>query len=130
LENQMPQFRNSKKRTVEEEQQDATAPRKPSEQALEVVDVTFGAVPRVAEIVRETVTKLRDPNTRSQELEQLQRRVNTLRDPQTRDSELEALRKRLTAEIEKAKAEGPPRRRKATEQFVEQTRKARQRVGV
>ncbi|MGH2955518.1 MAG: hypothetical protein ACRDL6_00790 [Solirubrobacterales bacterium] len=127
----MPQFRNSKKQTAQEEQQNgATTARKPSEQALEVVDVTFGAVPRVAEIVREAVAKLRDPNTRNQELEALQRRVNTLRDPQTRDTELEALRKRLTAEIEKAKAEGPPRRRKATEQFVEQTRKARQRVGV
>lgn len=103
----MPQFRNSKKQTAQEEQQNgATAARKPSEQALEVVDVTFGAVPRVAEIVREAVTKLRDPSQR------------------------EALRKRLTAELERAKVEGPPRRRKATEQFVEQTRKARQRVGV
>jgi cation transport regulator ChaC len=126
----MPQFRKKNTKTVEEEQQNSSTPRKPSEQALEVVDVTFGAVPRVAEVVRETIAKLRDPNTRQQELEQLQRRVNTLRDPQTRDTELDALRKRLTAEIEKAKAEGPPRRRKATEQFVEQTRKARQRVGV
>jgi len=126
----MPQLRNSKKRTVEEEQQNGATTRKPSEQALEVVDVTFGAVPRVAEVVRETIAKLRDPETRQQELDQLQRRVNTLRDPQTRDTELDALRKRLTAEIEKAKAEGPPRRRKATEQFVEQTRKARKRVGV
>jgi cation transport regulator ChaC len=127
----MPQFRNSKRKSIEEEQQNGAAPaRKPAEQALEVVDVSFGAVPRVAEIVRETVAKLRDPSTRNQELEQLQKRVNTLRDPQTRDTELEALRKRLTAEIQKAKAEGPPRRRKATEQFVEQTRKARERVGV
>jgi hypothetical protein len=127
----MPQFRNSKKKSIEEEQQNGAAPaRKPSEQALEVVDVTFGAVPRVAEIVRETVTKLRDPSTRNQELEQLQKRVNTLRDPSTRNTELEALRKRLTAEIQKAKVAGPPRRRKATEQFVEQTRKARERVGV
>jgi hypothetical protein len=127
----MPQSRNSKKRTAQEEQQNGgTAARKPSDQALEVVDVTFGAVPRVAELVREVVTKLRDPNTRNKELEQLQRRVSTLRDRQARDSELEALRKWLTAELQKAKVEGPPRRRKATKQFVEQTRKARERVGV
>jgi cation transport regulator ChaC len=116
------------KTTEEAEQNGASPARKPSEQALEVVDVTFGAMPRVAEVVRETIEKLRDPSTRTQELEALQRRVNTLRDPQTRDGELESLRKSLTAEIERAKVEGPRLRRKATDQFVDQTKKARKRV--
>lgn len=106
----------------------ATPARKPSEQALEFVDVTFGAAPRVAEAVRKSVEQLRDPNTREQELKKFQQQVETLRNPRTRDAELETLRQRLDAEVEKAKAEGPERRRKATEQLVEQAKKARQRI--
>lgn len=106
----------------------ATPARKPSEQALEVVDTTFGAVPIVAEAVRKTVEQLRDPSTRERELQSLQHRVNTLRDPRTRDGEIETLRQQLNAEVEKAKAEGPEVRRKVTGQFVEQAKKARQRV--
>lgn len=106
----------------------ATPARKPSEQALEVVDVTFGAAPRVAEIVRNTIERLRDPETRDAELQMLQNRVNTLRDPLTRDGELEKLRQELNTEVEKAKVEGPRIRRKVTEQVVDQAKKAQKRV--
>jgi hypothetical protein len=102
--------------------------RRPSEQALEVVDVTFGAVPRVAEAVRTKVDQWRKPETRSEEIETLQNRVSTLRDPQTRTGELETLRRRFTDEVEKAKADGTVARRKVTDQVVEQARKARGRV--
>jgi hypothetical protein len=108
---------------------DGAAPaRKPSEQALEVVDVTFGAVPRVAEAVRTTVEHWRQPETRSEEIETLQKRVSTLRDPKTRNGEIESLRQRFTDEVEKAKVDGTINRRKVTDQVVEQARKARERV--
>src|SRR5262245_59606232 len=100
----------------------AAAARKPSEQALEVVDTTFGAVPRVADAVRKEVEQLRDPNTRTQRLEALQREVNTLRDPSTRDAEIETLRQRLNDEVEQAKVDGPRVRRKVTDQLVDQAK--------
>jgi hypothetical protein len=101
---------------------------KPSEQALEVVDVTFGAVPRVAETVRTKVEQWRKPETRSEEIETLQKRVSTLRDPKTRNGEIESLRQRFTDEVERVKVDGTSNRRKVTDQVVEQARKARERV--
>ena len=105
----------------------ATA-RKPSEQALQVVDVAVGAVPEAAEAVTKTVEQFRDPEARSQELQTLQHRVNNLRDPNTRDAQVETLKQRLTSEIEKAEARGGQIRKQVTDQIVEQARKARDRV--
>ncbi len=102
--------------------------RKPSEQALQAVDVAVGAVPTVAENVRSTADTWRNSETRSQEIETLQKRVQTLRDPQARTTEIESLRKRLGSEIEKAEAKGGDVRRQVTEQLVGQARKARERV--
>jgi hypothetical protein len=113
--------------------QNGTAPeeaatRKPSEQALQVVDVAVGAVPVTAENVRRTVEQLLDTEGRSQELETLQHRVNNLRDVNTRPAQVETLKQRLTTEIEKAEAKGGEVRRQVTDQVVEQARKARDRV--
>ncbi len=102
--------------------------RKPSEQALQAVDVAVGAVPTVAENVRSTADTWRNSETRSQEIETLQKRVQTLRDPQARTTEIESLRKRLGSEIEKAEAKGGDVRRQVTDQLVGQARKARDRV--
>jgi hypothetical protein len=124
----MPQVRFKPINKNTAESNGATPARKPSEQALEYVDVGFGVAPRLAEAIRKRVEQLRDPSTREQELKTLQQQVEKVRNPSTRDAELETLRKRLDAEVEKAKAEGPERRRKATEQFVEQAKKARKRV--
>jgi hypothetical protein len=106
----------------------ATATRKPSEQALQVVDVAVGAVPVAAENVRRTVEQLLDTETRNQELETLQHRVSNLRDANTRPAQVETLRKRLTDEIERAETRGGDVRRQVTDQVVEQARKARERV--
>jgi regulator of replication initiation timing len=102
--------------------------RKPSEQALQAVDVAVGAVPTVAENVRSTADTWRNSETRSQEIETLQKRVQTLRDPQARTTEIESLRKRLGSEIEKAEAKGGDVRRQVTDQLIGQARKARDRV--
>jgi hypothetical protein len=115
--------------TKTEDQTTATANgRKPSEQALQVVDVTIGAGPTVAEAVRDTADSWRNSETRSQEIEALQKRVQTLRDPKSRTSEIESLRKRFAAELEKAETKGGDVRRQVTEQLVGQARKARGRV--
>jgi hypothetical protein len=106
----------------------ATTARKPSDQALQVVDVSIGVVPTVAENVRDTAETWRKPETRSQEIETLQKRVKSLRDPQKRTSEIDALRQRLGSELEKAEAKGGDVRRQVTEQLIGQARKARQRV--
>jgi hypothetical protein len=124
----MPQAHTKNTTDETETTNGATPARKPSEQALEVVDVTFGAAPRVAEVVRNEVEKLRDSTTREQELKSLQRQVEKLRNPQTRDAEIEVLRKRLDVEVARAKAEGPVRRRKVTKQVVDQAKRARDRV--
>ena len=106
-----------------------TAPaRRPSEQALQVVDIAVGAVPVAAENVRHTVEQLLDSNGREQELETLQHRVNNLRDVNTRPAQVETLKQRLTAEIDKAEVKGGEVRRQVTDQVVEQARKARERV--
>src|SRR5215210_8549555 len=102
--------------------------RKPSEQALQVVDVSIGTVPTVAENVRDTADTWRNSETRARELETLQNRVKTLRDPKARTSEIEALRKRLSSEIEKAEAKGGDVRRQVTDQLIGQARRARERV--
>jgi hypothetical protein len=106
----------------------ATAGRKPSEQALQAVDVAIGAGPTVAENVRHTAETWTNSEARSQEIDALQKRVQTLRDPQTRTSEIESLRKRLGSELEKAEAKGGDVRRQVTEQLVGRARKARERV--
>jgi hypothetical protein len=109
--------------------QNGTAPaRKPSEQALQVVDVAVGAVPEAADAVSKTVEQLRDPEVRSKELETLQHQVNNLRDSSTRDAQLETLKRRITDEIEKAEARGGEIRKQAIDQVVAQARKAREQL--
>jgi hypothetical protein len=115
-------------KTTEEKTEVTTNGRKPSEQALQAVDVAVGAVPTVAENVRSTADTWRNSETRSQEIETLQKRVQTLRDPKARTTEIESLRKRLGSEIEKAEAKGGDVRRQVTDQLVGQARKARDRV--
>jgi hypothetical protein len=102
--------------------------RKPSDQALQLVDTAFGVSAGVADAVTKTVDQWRKPETRSHEIETLQKKVSTLRNADTRDAELETLRGQLTSEFEKAQQRGPEVRRKVTDQVVEQARKARDRV--
>ena len=102
--------------------------RKPSEQATRAMDVAVGAVPTVAEAVRTTAETWTNSETRSQEIETLQKRVQSLRDPQGRTTEIDSLRERLGSEIEKAETKGGDVRRQVTEQLIGQARKARERV--
>jgi hypothetical protein len=111
-----------------EEQTVTTNDRKPSEQALQAVDVAVGAVPTVAEAVRNTAEAWSKSETRSQEIEALQNRVKTLRDPESRTGEIDSLRQRLGSELEKAEAKGGDVRRQVTDQLIGQARKARERV--
>src|ERR1051325_9895744 len=97
-----------------EEKTAGTNGRKPSEQALQAVDVAVGAVPTVAEAVSNTADTWRKSETRSQEIDTLQKRVKTLRDPKARTSEIDSLRQRLKSEIEKAEAKGGDVRRQVT----------------
>ncbi len=105
-----------------------TTDRKPSEQALQAVDVALGAGPTVADNVRQTAETWTNSEARSQEIDELQRRVQTLRNSKGRKSEIKTLRKRLAAEVEKAEAKGGDVRRQVTDQLVGRARKARQRV--
>jgi hypothetical protein len=105
-----------------------TTGRKPSEQALQAVDVAIGAGPAVADSVRTTAETWTSPEARSKEIDTLQKRVQTLRNSDGRKSEIESLRKRLAAELEKAEAKGGDVRRQVTDQLVGQARKARERV--
>ena len=116
------------KTKTEEKSTATTSDRKPSEQALQAVDVAIGAGPTVAENVRNTADTWRKSETRTQEIETLQKRVKTLRDPQARTTEIDALRQRLGSEIEKAEAKGGDVRRQVTDQLIGQARKARERV--
>jgi hypothetical protein len=116
------------KSKTEEKTEVITNGRKPSEQALQAVDVAVGAVPTVAENVRTTAETWTNSEARSKEIETLQKRVQTLRDPKTRTTELDSLRERLSAELQKAEAKGGDVRRQVTEQLVGQARKARERV--
>ena len=102
--------------------------RRPSEQALQAVDVAIGAGPTVAENVRTTADTWTNSETRSQEIDALQKRVQTLRNSKGRKSEIETLRKRLASELEKAEAKGGDVRRQVTDQLVGRARKARERV--
>jgi hypothetical protein len=115
-------------KTKTEEKTTVTNGRKPSEQALQAVDVAVGAVPTVAEAVRNTADTWRKSETRSQEIEALQNRVKTLRDSKGRTDEIDSLRERLGNEIEKAEAKGGDVRRQVSDQLVGQARKARERV--
>jgi hypothetical protein len=81
---------------------------KPSQQALQAVDVAVGAVPTVAGAVRTT--------------------ADTWRKSETRSKELELLRERLGTELEKAGERGGDVRRQVTDQLIGQARKARERV--
>jgi hypothetical protein len=118
----------SKTKRTEEKTEVTSNGRKPSEQALQAVDVAVGAVPTVAENVRTTAETWTNSETRSQEIETLQKRVQTLRDPKTRTTEIDSLRERLSAELQKAETKGGDVRRQVTDQLVGQARKARQRV--
>ena len=117
-----------RKKKSEEQTEVITDGRKPSEQALQAVDVAVGAVPTVADAVRNTADTWRNPETRSQEIETLQKRVSTLRDAEARTSEIESLRRRLGSELEKAETKGGDVRRQVTDQLIGQARKARERV--
>jgi hypothetical protein len=113
---------------TEQKTQTTTTERKPADQALQVVDVAVGTPPTVAESVRNTAEVWTNSETRSKEIETLQKRVRNLRDAQGRTSEIESLRKRLGAEIEKAEAKGGDVRRQVTDQLIGRARKARERV--
>jgi hypothetical protein len=119
----------TKTQTQTQTKTEATATgRKPSDQALQAVDVAIGAGPTVAETVRTTAETWTNSEARSQEIDALQKRVQTLRDSEGRKGEIETLRKRLAAELEKAEAKGGDVRRQVTDQLVGQARKARERV--
>ena len=102
--------------------------RKPSKQALQVVDVAVGVVPETADAVTKTVDQFRDKEARSQELRSVRNRVSNLRDSSTREAQIDTFRKNLTAEIEKAEARGGEIRKQVTDQVVSQARRARERV--
>jgi hypothetical protein len=118
----------SKTAKTETNRQATTNDRKPSDQALQAVDVAIGAGPTVAETVRTTAETWTKSETRSEEIDALQKRVQTLRNAQGRKREIESLRKRLAAELEKAEAKGGDVRRQVTDQLIGQARKARDRV--
>jgi hypothetical protein len=120
--------RKTEEKTSQATTSSTTTGRKPSDQALQAVDVAVGAVPTVAENVRTTAETWTNSEARSQEIETLQKRVQTLRDPKTRNSEIESLRDRLGAELQKAETKGGDVRRQVTDQLVGQARKARERV--
>jgi hypothetical protein len=108
--------------------QATTDGRKPSDQALQAVDVAIGVGPTVAENVKTTAETWTNSETRSQEIDTLQKKVQTLRKSEGRKSEVDTLRKRLAAELEKAEAKGGDVRRQVTDQLIGQARKARGRV--
>jgi len=118
----------TKTKKTEEKTEVTSNGRKPSEQALQAVDVAVGAVPTVAETARTTAETWTNSETRSQEIETLQKRVQNLRDPKARTTELESFRERLSAELQKAETKGGDVRRQVTDQLVGQARKARERV--
>jgi hypothetical protein len=105
-----------------------TTARKPSDQALQAVDVAIGAGPTVAGNVRQTAETWTNSESRSQEIDSLQKSVQNLRGSESRKSEIESLRKRLASELEKAEAKGGDVRRQVTDQLIGQARKARERV--
>ena len=109
--------------------ENGTAPgRKPSDQALQVVDRAVGAVPVVAERVRHAVDQFSKPETREQELDSVKYEVTQLRDDLTRPMQVESLKQRFNADLDRAEAKGADIRRQVTERVVEEARKARERV--
>ena len=116
----MPTKTSSTKTQTQTKTEATAADRKPSDQALQAVDVAIGAGPTVAETVRTTAETWTNSETRSHEIDVLQKRVQTLRDSKGR--------KRLAAELEKAEAKGGDVRRQVTDQLVGRARKARERV--
>ena len=124
----MPTKTSSTKTQTQTKTEATATGRTPSDQALQAVDVAIGAGPTVAETVRTTAETWTNSETRSQEIDALQKRVQTLRDSEGRKGEIETLRKRLAAELEKAEAKGGDVRRQVTDQLVGQARKARERV--
>ena len=124
----MAETNETKTNTTSKTTETATDGRKASQQVLQAVDVAVGTPPTVAENVRSTADTWRNSETRSKELETIQKRVKTLRDRQTRTSEIESLRKRFASEVEKAEAKGGDIRKEVTEQLIGQARKARERV--
>jgi hypothetical protein len=124
----MPTKTSSTKTQTQTKTEATATGRKPSDQALQAVDVAIGAGPTVAETVRTTAETWTNSETRSQEIDVLQKRVQTLRDSEGRKGEIETLRKRLAAELEKAETKGGDVRRQVTDQLVGQARKARERV--
>jgi type VI protein secretion system component VasK len=109
--------------------ENGTAPeRKPSEQALQVVDRAVGAVPVVAERVRHAVDQLSKPETREQELQTVQHQVNNLRDADARPAQVETFKQRLNADLERAEVKGADIRQQVTTRVVDEARKARERV--
>jgi type VI protein secretion system component VasK len=109
--------------------ENGTAPeRKPSEQALQVVDRAVGAVPVVAERVRNAVDQLSKPETRDQELQTVQTQVNNLRDADARPAQVETFKQRLNADLARAEVKGADIRHQVTERVVDEARKARERV--
>jgi hypothetical protein len=124
----MPTKTTSSKTQTQTKTEATATGRKPSDQALQAVDVAIGAGPTVAETVRTTAETWTNSETRSDEIDALQKRVQTLRDSEGRKGEIETLRKRLAAELEKAEAKGGDVRRQVTDQLVGQARKARERV--
>lgn len=113
---------------TEEISENGASPRKPSDQALQAVDVAVGAVPTVADNVKRTVDQWRHAGTRSQEIETLQARVSNLRDANTRPAQLETLKRQFEAELEKAEKRGGDVRKQVTDKVVEQAKQARERV--
>ena len=124
----MPTKTSSTKTQTQTKTEATATGRKPSDQALQAVDVAIGAGPTVAETVRTTAETWTNSEARSQEIDALQKRVQTLRDSEGRKGEIETLRKRLAAELEKAEAKGGDVRRQVTDQLVGQARRARERV--
>jgi cation transport regulator ChaC len=125
----MPQKTSAKTTAkTEDKTETAVSGRKPSKQALQVVDVAVGTPPTVAETVRNSAETWTNSEARSKEIDALQKRVQTLRNAEGRKSEIESLRKRLAAELEKAEAKGGDVRRQVTDQLVGRARKARERV--
>ncbi len=118
----------SKKKTKTEVSENGATARRPSEQALQLVDVAVGAVPVAAENVRRTVEQLLDSETRSQELETLQHRVSNLRDEATRPAQVETLKQRWNSEVDRAQTRGGEVRKQVVDQLVARARQARERV--
>jgi len=126
----MPQkTKTTPQKTKTKAAQNGTAPQHaPSEGALQVVDRAVGAVPVVADVVRNAVEQWSKPETREKELETLRKEVSNLRSGDTRPAQFETYKKRLNAELDRAGERGADVRHQVTDQVIERTRKARERV--